>query len=126
MNLFQFGDFTLRSGAKSKWKIECDALTLEDWESLAAMAVERLSPFSRVYGVPRGGIPFADALRKYATVGPVLIAEDVCTTGGSMTRYVQELKLHMESCIGVCAFQRGPDVSWVTPVFKMFPPRETR
>ena len=27
MDLFQLGNFTLRSGAKSHWKIECDALS---------------------------------------------------------------------------------------------------
>ena len=63
--LFQTGDFTLRSGVQSAWKIECDALTLEDWRGLAAMAVERLPPFGRVEGVPRGGLPFADALQGY-------------------------------------------------------------
>jgi len=39
MNLFQFGDFSLHSGSKSKWKIECDALTDEDVEALAQATV---------------------------------------------------------------------------------------
>ena len=127
MNLFQLGDFTLRSGAKSRWKIECDALTPADWEGLAAMAVEILPPFSGVSGVPRGGIPFADALSRYiisASPHPVLIAEDVCTTGGSMERWKKTLeeelvpKRYQVRYIGVAVFARNPTwPKWVTPLF---------
>jgi hypothetical protein len=67
VSLFQLGDFTLASGASSLWKIECDALTPEDWQALAQMAVEILPPFGEVVGVPRGGVPFADALRPFVT-----------------------------------------------------------
>ena len=31
-NLFQQGDFTLHSGERSGFKIECDALTSHDWD----------------------------------------------------------------------------------------------
>ncbi len=102
--LFQQGDFLLAGGSRSSWKVECDALTSEDWATLAAMAVERGLAFGGVKGVPRGGIPFADALRPYATTGPVLIADDVLTTGGSILRNMAE---HPDS-IGLVAFARGP------------------
>jgi orotate phosphoribosyltransferase len=127
-NLFQLGDFILRSGKKAKWKIDCDALTKEDWEGLAAMAVDILPPFAFAWGVPRGGLPFADALNKYGTNRydhPLLIAEDVCTTGGSMSRCLSELaKSRNETLvcgsnvIGVCVFAREPSwPSWVKPLF---------
>lgn len=110
--LFQRGDFILASGAKSTWKIECDALTAEDWAGLAAQAVERLPAFGAVEGVPRGGLPFANALRPYVTTGPLLIAEDVVTTGGSMERFRDG-----REAIGVAAFCRGSCPTWVTPLY---------
>lgn len=126
MNLFMTGDFTLRSGKKSRWKIECDALTKEDWAGLAAMAAEIIPPFGGVLGVPKGGIPFADALRRYATErqsDPLLIAEDVCTTGGSMVRYVKSLNISPDMrYYGVCVFAREEEwPTWVRPLFAFNP-----
>jgi len=114
MSLFQLGDFTLASGVKSAWKIECDALTPDDWSALAKMAVERLPAFGEVEGVPRGGIPFADALRIYATQGPLLIAEDVVTTGGSMERFRAG-----RDAIGIAVFGRGQFPEWINPLFRL-------
>jgi orotate phosphoribosyltransferase len=123
MNLFQTGDFTLASGAKSRWKIECDALSADDWAGLAAIAVQHLPPFGAVMGVPRGGIPFADALRPYATSGPTLIVDDVWTSGGSMRKFLAEQRfnpLHnMDDVIGLVAFARNPPEPWVTALFQM-------
>ena len=45
--LFQLGDFTLASGQRSRWKIECDNLLAEDWQALAVIAAEILPPFTR-------------------------------------------------------------------------------
>jgi orotate phosphoribosyltransferase len=112
--LFRTGDFTLRSGAKSRWRIECEALTSEDWHALALMASEILPPFGAVEGVPRGGLAFALALRRYGTSGPVLIAGDVVTTGGSMERARAG-----RDAVGVAVFARGVFPSWVTPLFVM-------
>lgn len=114
--LFQRGDFTLASGQRSAWKIECDALTPEDWEGLAAMAVENLPAFGSVEGVPRGGLPFADALRAYATEGPLLIADDVFTTGGSIEKHRAG-----RDAIGIVAFARNPIPagSWITALLTM-------
>lgn len=112
-NLFQSGEFTLRSGKVARWKLECDALTPADWETLALMASEVLPPFGSVEGVPRGGIPFALALGKYVTEVPLLIAEDVCTTGGSMERH-----RNGRDAIGVAVFARELHwPSWVCPLF---------
>lgn len=132
--LFQTGDFTLRSGKKSKWKIECDALSPDDWAGLAAMAVEILPPFRLARGVPRGGLPFAEALERYATgrmCDPILIAEDVCTTGGSMVRFRHHTSgvgdgqpVPVSEYIGVCVFAREPTwPDWVRPLFHFNPQR---
>ena len=67
MNLFQLGDFTLRSGRGSKFKIECDAWTDEDVECLAWMMWRLCAPFGSVEGVPRGGVRLADRMAKYGT-----------------------------------------------------------
>ena len=128
MNLFQLGDFTLRSGAESKWKIECDAFTDNDWEALAVMAAEILPPFTEVLGVPRGGLPFAAALQKHIRDAPrtLLIAEDVCTTGGSMERFRASITPNFVVpgmwVLGVCVFAREPEwPEWVQPLFSFNP-----
>lgn len=120
MSLFQLGPFTLPSGRVSHFKIECDDLTPEDWASLARLAVEVLPPFGAVEGVPRGGIPFAEALEPYVTLGPLLIADDVWVSGLSMERH----RADRELVRGVVAFTRGPVAAWVTSLFQMAPEAE--
>lgn len=116
--LFQTGDFTLASGAKSRWKLECDALTQADWEGLAAIAMEHLPPFRAVFGVPRGGLPLARALDQHVAMsGPVLIVDDVWTTGGSIKKFIKEWEFN--DYIGLVAFARNPVESWVTALFQM-------
>lgn len=122
MTLFQSGDFTLASGRRATWKIECDALTADDWAGLAAIAAEFLPPFGEVLGVPRGGLPFAAALEKYVTPAGdrnILVAEDVVTTGGSIERFRDAIHTGGLNVIGVCVFARGPCPAWVTPLFRM-------
>lgn len=120
MNLFQQGDFTLHSGKKSSWKIDCDALTDEDWATLARIAAtEYLGPFGSVEGVPQGGLKFAEALRKYITPGcpMVLVADDVLTTGRSMI----EQAGHRANVAGVVVFSRSSSfvLPWVLALFTM-------
>lgn len=128
--LFRLGDFTLASGAASGFKIDCDALTPADWAALAAMAVELLPllPFTRVVGVPRGGVPFADALAGYATEPArprVLFAEDVVTSGGSVERFRADYTARTATRgfdfepVGVCVFARGRCPPWVHPLFRL-------
>jgi len=122
MNLFQLGNYTLHSGAKSDWKIECDVLGTGDWEALAKMASEILSPFGKVSGVPRGGLAFAKALEKYITPGDkgILIAEDIVTTGGSMVNHVLSNFPDDFSYIkGIAVFCRGKKPYWVKSLFTM-------
>lgn len=119
MNLFQHGGFTLNSGMQSILKIECDALTREDWRTLALLTSNRIK-FSSVVGVPRGGLVFADELMSYCSNEsglPCLIVDDVLTTGGSMAKVRQEIE---GPTIGVVVFARGPCPAWIKPIFQMW------
>ena len=89
--LFQVGDFISHAGLSLPWKIECDALFKEDWEGLARMIMDyETRPFGSVEGIPRGGVPLANALQQYATEGPAMIVDDVYTTGTSFKDYCNE------------------------------------
>lgn len=87
--LFELGNFTLHAGGTAAWKIECDALSDDDWKCLARMIAERVPQFSSVRGIPRGGLKLAEYLVPYVTTGPALVVDDVWTTGTSMR---EELK----------------------------------
>lgn len=115
-NLFQSGQFVLNSALTSSWKIECDALTDADVATIAAMMIDTiLWRFSRVEGVPRGGLRLAEALRKYQSPdGGLLIVDDVLTTGGSMERQRRGRKAQ-----GAVIFARQKTEGWVTPLFQM-------
>ena len=90
MNLFQLGNFVSHAGKELEWKIECDALTDEDWECLAKMIADRCS-FGTVHGIPTGGLKLANALVKYCDPkNPFrLVVDDVYTTGMSMRQEMQ-------------------------------------
>lgn len=130
MNLFRLGDFTLHSGVRSRFKIDCDALTDDDWQALAFLASQHLPVFSHVCGIPRGGDRFAAALAKYAVSGaddlPILIVDDVLTTGGSMRRERDRSLTFRAGCgvIGCVVFARGSCPDWVTPLFAIAPSKE--
>lgn len=127
-NLFQSGYFTLHSGKSSAWKIEADALTDSDWATLALMTLEIIPRFSKVIGVPRGGLKFANYLECYkGDEGPILIVDDVLTTGGSMEnlRHIlaqgwstEESVFGYENFIGLVAFARGKCPNWIIPLFQ--------
>lgn len=117
-SLFCRGSFQLHSGGQSHWKVECDALTNEDWAALAFIGLELLGwpRFKQAVGVPRGGLRLAQALQVGATGdGPTLIADDVLSTGASM----ESLKSQTEGeCIGLVVFARGPCPSWVRAIWR--------
>lgn len=119
MNLFQKGGFTLNSGQTSELKIECDALTTDDWKTLAHIVSGRMS-FRTAIGVPRGGLPFATELIPYCVDDPKLptiLVDDVLTTGHSMEKLRKEIS---GPVIGVVVFARGPYPRWITPIFQMW------
>ena len=93
-DLFQKIDFISHAGNPLTWKIECDAISPQEWDCLAHMVMERQKePFSSVEGIPRGGIPFANALSKYASGDQShqpMIVDDIFTTGKSFIDYMKE------------------------------------
>ncbi len=135
--LFQLGDYTLSSGRKSAWKIDCDALTDDDMKALAAMAAERLDwfPFSRVVSVPKGKSDspidnaqrFAMALWPFCAtdeLGRVLIVDDVLTSGESMracNAAVAELS-DVESIMGLVIVAREKPPGWIIPLLQLWSP----
>lgn len=124
MNFVARGDFVLRSGNKSGYKFECDALTGADWEGVAAAVMEELGlpPFQHAVGVPRGGVPLARAMNRHACPGdsslPFLVCEDVVTTGASMERFREEC-FKDEHVVGVAFICRGSCPDWVRPLLTL-------
>ena len=128
MNLFQRGYFTLHSGAKSHWKIDCNALSDDDWQGIAEIAMERLPKFQVAIGIPRGGLKFAKALNEpgratFEFHHPFLIVDDVLTTGLSMKEEKERCERGGRGCIGVVLFARGICPTWITPLFQLYQER---
>lgn len=94
MKLFQDGDFTSHAGLPLQWKLECDAITDEEWRCIAKMIMDYQDrPFSEAVGIPRGGLKLAEALNEYASGNSddfPLICDDVFTTGTSMLDFIDE------------------------------------
>tara|TARA_B100000287_G_scaffold433898_1_gene496816 strand:+ start:336 stop:887 length:552 start_codon:yes stop_codon:yes gene_type:complete len=113
--LFKWEEFTSHAGKRLPFKIECDAFDEKDWDTIASMIMlfqER--PFWRAEGIPRGGLPLAKALNKYASGNKddmPLICDDVWTTGKSFKDYLNEH--HPNHLAGWghrwVVFQRGPN-----------------
>ena len=116
MTLFRNQPFVSHSGLSLRFKIECDALTVESLDTLAALVASSdvFVPFSRVVGIPRGGLRFAKALQKYCSPqGGVLIADDVYTSGTSM----DEFRAQHPYAQGVVVFARRPPPEWIKAAF---------
>lgn len=114
-HLFQLGEFTLHSGEKANFKIECDALETQDWFTLAHMIAERAPPFHYVVGVPTGGLVLAHQLEMFrldpakVEQGHVLVVDDVYTTGASIKEWMETTKEHpMVMVSGFVVFARKP------------------
>ena len=88
--LFEWGKFIGAGGGELNWKIECNALTDDDWQCIANVAAPKLGNFSSIHGVPTGGFPLERALRLFITPdGPPLIVDDVWTTGKSLSYFAK-------------------------------------
>jgi len=124
MNLFQEVDFTGHSGDQLHWKIECDALSDNDWKCLARMISEvEKRPFQAAIGIPRGGVKLGTFLNHYGTGDtkhPYLICDDVLTTGGSMNEY-KDKYFSKYDCFGWVIWNRrkNENVDWIESLFTM-------
>ena len=116
MSLFIREDFISHAGLPLTWKVECDALTDNDYEALAKIVSEKLT-FRDVKGIPRGGIPFEKSLKPYCTNDendPLLIADDVYTTGTSMR------EVYEEGAIGIVVFARNEITDdWIKAIWQL-------
>lgn len=111
ISLFNIGEFTLASGAKTNFKIDCDALSDKSIAALAKRFSEILPTFGSVEGVPTGGLRLAEAMKRFVFEGATLplIVDDVLTTGGSM----EKLRAGRDA-IGAVIFSRGTVPTWIT------------
>ena len=129
VDLFQTLDFRAHSGEQLTWKIECDALSTAEWDTLATMIYEyEPQRFGEVVGIPTGGLPLARALEGYATGNeedPILIVDDVLTTGGSMNTFQMDYFRNRDprrGYIGWVVFARIPCEhanGWISALFQM-------
>ena len=108
MTLFERGDFTLHSGERSKYRINCDRLSDEDIAMVAKRLSEIVPPYSSVEGIPTGGLRLAEAMKAHFAVGPGchLIVDDVWTTGHSMAAAVDDY-VGPGPVYGAVIFNRG-------------------
>lgn len=133
MSLFEFSEeeeFILNGGARTDWKIDCDALTGRDLVSLVRMVRQAVKWYSGVEGIPTGGTRLAEALKPYTnTAGPYLLVDDVLTTGGSMKRAREAIHKKFNISIrerpnfvqGLVIFARGPCPHWITALYQAHP-----
>jgi adenine/guanine phosphoribosyltransferase-like PRPP-binding protein len=94
MYLFQTVDFISHAGLPLNWKIECDALSDDEWKTIAKMIREYESQkWQYAVGIPTGATRLGEILTTYGTGSvkdPVLIVDDVYTTGKSFIDFEEK------------------------------------
>ena len=115
-------NFISHAGLPMTWKIECDAISPDEWNCLARMIRENEPQnWQKAVGIPRGGCPLGEALDEYSTgvsTDPVLIADDVYTTGMSQKVFKEEHYKDIATIQWV-VFSREPTVGKVKALFTM-------
>ena len=124
-DLFRSIDFKSHAGLDLSWKIEMDALSENEWFTIARMILEISPPFHSAIGIPRGGVLLGELLNKHGTgkeSDPFCIVDDVFTTGKSMVDYREEMDIErwQKSCaLGWVVFARIKTPKWITALFQM-------
>ena len=124
MNIFQEVDFKSHSGLDLSWKIECDGVSKKEWKCLTEMIMDyEKRPFQSAIGIPRGGVVLGSYLNQYSTKNsddPILIVDDVLTTGGSMEEFRRKRAFRNPTkYIGWVVFARGFPPQWCRALFQM-------
>ncbi len=107
----------LHSGMVSLFKIDADALTVQDCDAVAHLLGPHIGPFGSVESVPSTcGVPrwLAHAFEPYVSGHAFdwpLIVDDVLNTGLSMETQRAGRNAH-----GVVIFSWGEPPDWITPV----------
>jgi len=121
--IFQNKPFIGHAGQELPWKVECDALTDDDWKWAAARVAERIT-FGTVTGIATGGLAFESALDKYKARDSevCLICDDVLTTGTSMKEFRRLLKININPglIIGVVLFARTEPPPWIGAIWRLW------
>jgi hypothetical protein len=127
-NLLQKKNFISHAGLNLTWKMECDALTNEDWQTVVHLVNEyfkAIGGFKEAIGIPRGGLVFAQSLQQYRDPKShrILIVDDVLTTGKSLhdERAARFKNTDYDPIEGVVLFNRssGYVPSWIHCIFSM-------
>jgi hypothetical protein len=121
MGVFKYGTLNTHSGLQFSFKIDCDRLQDTDISCFVRIITHKFI-FSRVVGVPRGGLRLAEALRPHCVPGyPVMVVDDVMTTGASMeeARAAVLAEEPGASVNGVVMFSRGRELPWVWPILRV-------
>ena len=124
-DLFSLTNFKSHSGLNLNWRIECDALSDDEWFTISKMIMEITPPFREVFGIPEGGIKLAKLLKEHATGNekdPVCIVDDVLTTGKSMEDFLRQYSRNRDMpfmAIGWVVFARVHTPEWVQALFQM-------
>lgn len=120
MTIFNYGNYTLPSGGRSRWKLDLSELNDEEWVEIADIAIRCLPLFGSVESVPTGGDKLANILHAHRRKDHpnILIVEDVITTGQSM----ELIRDGRDDAVGLAVFSRmNPPPPWVTPLFYCSP-----
>ena len=125
LDLFQSVDFKSHAGLDLNWKIEMDALSDDEWFTIARMILEHSVPFHSAIGIPRGGVKLGELLNMHGTnkeEDPICIVDDVLTTGMSMNEYKEGLPLERwqkSLALGWVVFARVKPPKWINALFQM-------
>ena len=122
MDLFQDVDVVGHAGGRLTWKIECDALSTEEWRVLGNLILHyEKRPFRVAIGIPTGATELGNILNQYATgesQHPVLVVDDVYTTGTSFREF-KEAHYKDEHIIQWVCFARKPTSPDINALFTM-------
>ena len=122
MDLFQEYNYVGHAGGNFTWKIECDALTVKEWQVLANLILHyEKRPFRIAVGIPTGAVELGNLLNQHATGEPhhpVLVVDDVYTTGTSFKEF-KEANYKDEHIIQWVCFARKPTTHDVNALFTM-------